>query len=116
MLLALHIETALDSSESEVASAMARTSISQDMLLLGHLKDISNFQQTFTIFEKVIARYGLDDLACSNVAASHHPQAERSLSKDDAAPRMGLDEFTFDGFMDFSDGLSDLPAWDFLDN
>lgn len=59
MLLALHIETALDTSESDLIRSMARISIGQSMLALGELKEIPVIKRAIPIFEMVLAKKNL---------------------------------------------------------
>ena len=59
MLLALHIETALDTSETDLIRSMARISIGQSLLALGELKEIPVIKRAIPIFEMVLAKKNL---------------------------------------------------------
>lgn len=58
-LLALHIESALDTSETDLTRSMSRISISQMMLVLGELKEIPVIKRAIPIFEMVLSKKGL---------------------------------------------------------
>ena len=51
-LLALHIESALDPTQTDLVHSMNRISISQTMLLLGHGKDIPVLKRALPVFEE----------------------------------------------------------------
>lgn len=55
-LLALHVEAALDPSESELARSMARLSISQAMLALHQLREIPAIKKALPLFELILSR------------------------------------------------------------
>lgn len=58
-LLALHIETALDPSETNLARSMAQLSIAQTMLVLDHGKEIPVFKRALPIFVDILSKNGL---------------------------------------------------------
>ncbi|KAH7127316.1 fungal-specific transcription factor domain-containing protein [Dactylonectria macrodidyma] len=68
ILLALHVETVLDTTESEVNQSISRISISRVMLILKHMAEIPSIQQVLPIFEQVLAKYNLT--SCPANAAS----------------------------------------------
>lgn len=62
-LLAFHLETALDPTESDLLHNMARVSISQTMLLLSQGKEISAVKRALPLFEKILTKKKLLGLA-----------------------------------------------------
>ncbi|KAJ5579931.1 uncharacterized protein N7459_005916 [Penicillium hispanicum] len=58
-LLALHIESALDPAETDLARSMARISISQTMLVLTQGKEIPALKRALPLFEEILARKSL---------------------------------------------------------
>lgn len=58
-LLALHIESALDPTETDLVQSMARISISQTMLLLSQGKDIPVLKRAVPIFEDILTKKNL---------------------------------------------------------
>lgn len=58
-LLALHVESALDQSESDIVQSMSRISISQTMLALNQLREIPAIKKAIPLFEVVLARKSL---------------------------------------------------------
>ncbi|KAM3444676.1 hypothetical protein NHJ13734_001178 [Beauveria thailandica] len=55
-LLALHLEAALDPSESELVRSMSRISISQAMLALYQLREIPAVKKAIPLFELILSR------------------------------------------------------------
>ncbi|KAK8141082.1 hypothetical protein G3M48_000878 [Beauveria asiatica] len=60
-LLALHLEAALDPSESELVRSMSRISISQAMLALYQLREIPAVKKAIPLFELILSRKKLYD-------------------------------------------------------
>lgn len=58
-LLALHLEAALDASETELVRSMSRISISQTMLALNQLREIPVIKKAIPLFELILARKNL---------------------------------------------------------
>ncbi|KAM0420984.1 hypothetical protein ACHAPT_011227 [Fusarium lateritium] len=58
-LLALQIETALDSSETDLVRSMARLSITQTMLVLDQVKDVPAISRALPAFEMVLSKKSL---------------------------------------------------------
>ncbi|CAH0057678.1 unnamed protein product [Clonostachys solani] len=58
-LLALHIESALDLTETDLIRSMARISINQIMIILSHGKEIPALKRALPVFEDVLARKNL---------------------------------------------------------
>ncbi|KAL2432854.1 Fusaric acid cluster transcription factor FUB12 [Exophiala dermatitidis] len=58
-LLALHIESALDTAETDLVRSMARISISQAMLLLTQGKEIPALKRALPVFEEILAKNNL---------------------------------------------------------
>ncbi|KAF5672303.1 cutinase transcription factor 1 beta [Fusarium heterosporum] len=88
-LLALHIESALDSSQSSLIRSMARISIQHTMLALGEIEDIPAVKRALPAFEMVLSKNKLQvsslrDIGHSNLIPDnslhddHVPQSTRS--------------------------------------
>ncbi|XWW95611.1 hypothetical protein V2A60_003576 [Cordyceps javanica] len=76
-LLALHLEAALDPSESELVRSMSRISISQAMLALNQLREIPAIKKAIPLFEMILSRKKLYDSAATSTApraSAHGPQ------------------------------------------
>lgn len=58
VLLAMHIESAFNPSETELVQSMSRISISQTMLLLNQGKDIPVLKRALPVFEDILAKRG----------------------------------------------------------
>ncbi|KAI8712833.1 Zn(2)-C6 fungal-type domain-containing protein [Fusarium sp. LHS14.1] len=58
-LLALHIETALDPSETELVRSMAKLSINQTMLVIDQVKDVPAISRALPAFEMVLSKKNL---------------------------------------------------------
>ncbi|KAL2432884.1 Fusaric acid cluster transcription factor FUB12 [Exophiala dermatitidis] len=58
-LLALHIESALDTAETDLVRSMARITISQTMLLLTQWKEIPALKRALPVFEEILAKHNL---------------------------------------------------------
>jgi hypothetical protein len=59
LLLALHIESALNPNETELIRSMARISISQTMLVLSQGKEIPALKRALPVFEEILAKKSL---------------------------------------------------------
>lgn len=58
-LLALHIETALDPTATDLVRSMSRISISQTMLVLAQGKEIPALKRALPVFEEILAKKNL---------------------------------------------------------
>lgn len=58
-LVALHIESALDPTETQIVHSMARISISQAMLVLIQGKEIPALKRALPLFENILAKKNL---------------------------------------------------------
>lgn len=58
-LLALHIESALDTAETDLVRSMSRLSISQTMLALAQGKDVPVLKRALPIFEDIMTKKNL---------------------------------------------------------
>ncbi|KIW35708.1 uncharacterized protein PV07_02392 [Cladophialophora immunda] len=88
-LLALHIESALDPTETDLVRSMARISISQTMLVLTQGKEIPALKRALPVFEEILSKKNLylvpsNDLG--QVPAQSHPQSN-DLTDAQASPR-----------------------------
>uniref|UniRef100_A0A8H7K7D3 Xylanolytic transcriptional activator regulatory domain-containing protein n=1 Tax=Bionectria ochroleuca TaxID=29856 RepID=A0A8H7K7D3_BIOOC len=66
-LLALHIESALDPTETDLIRSLARISISQIMIILNHGKEIPALKRALPVFEEVLARKNLSLISLSSL-------------------------------------------------
>ncbi|KAJ3477691.1 hypothetical protein NLG97_g8774 [Lecanicillium saksenae] len=84
-LLALHLEAALDPSESELVHSMSRISISQTMLALKQLREIPAIKKATPLFELLLSRKGLYP---SSIAAAEPqmPNCETGSTQDNTLP------------------------------
>ncbi|QPC70646.1 hypothetical protein HYE68_001398 [Fusarium pseudograminearum] len=67
-LLALHIESALDSSQSDIARSMARVSIQFTMLALNQIQDTPAIKRALPAFEMVLSKNKLYPSSLHDVA------------------------------------------------
>lgn len=65
-LLALHIEIALDPSETDLVRSMAKLSINQTMLVLDQVKDVPAISRALPAFEMVLSKKNLYSAPSSN--------------------------------------------------
>lgn len=87
-LLALHIESALDTSETDLIRSMSRISIGQTMLVLNELREIPVIKRAMPIFEVVLAKKNL--YPTSFGPADSVPQIDdRQNEPDLPRPQMG---------------------------
>ncbi|KAI2733482.1 transcriptional regulator family: Fungal Specific TF [Penicillium roqueforti] len=115
-LLALHIESALDTAETDLVRSMAQISISQTMLVLTQGKEIPALKRALPLFEEILAKKNLylippnsvgqvQDNTMVDADASLHTQAEQyennPLLYDDFLGFDLLDEWQI-GQMDFT--------------
>ncbi|KAM0342921.1 hypothetical protein ACHAPU_009125 [Fusarium lateritium] len=71
-LLALHIESALDSSESSLIRSMARISIQHTMLALGEIQENPAVKRALPAFEMVLSKNKLHVSSLSDIGHSNH--------------------------------------------
>lgn len=115
-LLALHIESALDTAETDLVRSMAQISISQTMLVLTQGKEIPALKRALPLFEEILAKKNLylippnsvgqvQDNTMVDADASLHTQVEQyennPLLYDDFLGFDLLDEWQI-GQMDFT--------------
>ncbi|RGP77145.1 cutinase transcription factor 1 beta [Fusarium longipes] len=99
-LLALHIESALDSSESDITQSMARISIQYTMLAINQIQDLPAIKRALPAFEMVLTKKRLYPPSISDVVHIESPEAEGDV---------GSDQFSFLG-VDFS-GFEFFDRW-----
>ncbi|CAG9970344.1 unnamed protein product [Clonostachys byssicola] len=76
-LLALHIESALDLTETDLIRSMARISINQIMIILSHGKEIPALKRALPVFEEVLAKKNLSLISLSSLhQESVQPQSQ----------------------------------------
>lgn len=80
-LLALHLQAALDPSESELVRSMSRISISQAMLALYQLREIPAVKKAIPLFELILSRKKLYN-------GSGGPADDHDHDDDDDAPQV----------------------------
>lgn len=82
-LLALHIESALDSAETDLVRSMARISISQTMLVLTQGKEIPVLKRALPVFEEILAKKNLYLVSHINLGqVSAHSQSQDNSMAD----------------------------------
>ncbi|RSL82428.1 hypothetical protein CEP51_005176 [Fusarium floridanum] len=117
ILLALHVETVLDTTESELNQSMSRISISRVLLILKHMKEIPSIAQVLPVFEQVLAKHSLispsADAGDSNaVEARTEPTPKEGY---DAAWRGGVPTTGWPDLVEFDDPmLGDLSIFESL--
>ncbi|KAM5347641.1 hypothetical protein ACJ41O_007465 [Fusarium nematophilum] len=117
ILLALHVETVLDTTESEVNQSMSRISISRVMLILEHMKEIPSIAQVLPVFEHVLAKHNLvsppaDAAGSSAVEAYSEPSNKEGC---DVAWRGGFPATGWPDLVEFDDPmLGDLSIFESL--
>ncbi|KAF5013581.1 hypothetical protein FDECE_441 [Fusarium decemcellulare] len=85
-LLAMHIESALDPSETEFVRSMAQISISQAMLVLDQLRGIPAIKRAFPVFETILSNKNLDS-TLRNSSQQHTPsERNNSLEHEPVSP------------------------------
>ncbi len=114
-LLALHLEAALDPSESDLVHSMSRISISQTMLALHQLREIPAIKKAIPLFELILARKNLYSSSAATTSVPHvaaQCESQRPLQPDaetDDAPRGE----SFDSFVQEFLEYDTLGNWDF---
>ncbi|KAJ4117487.1 Fusaric acid cluster transcription factor fub12 [Fusarium equiseti] len=73
-LLALHIESALDPSESDLVRSMARISIQYTMLALNQIQDTPAIKRALPAFEMVLSKNKLYPASVGDIAESEAPR------------------------------------------
>ncbi|AEO63932.1 uncharacterized protein THITE_2141915 [Thermothielavioides terrestris NRRL 8126] len=111
-LLALHVETALDPAETDLARSMARISISQTMLLLDQGREIPVLKRALPIFEEILARKNLCLVAPpAGLREAPAPSQSRDNGVADACALPQLEPCEHDNPAVYGD----LLGFDFLD-
>jgi len=121
-LLALHIETALDATETDLVRSMARISISQTMLLLDQGKDVPVICRALPAFQQILAQRSslvlLPAVDQSLMAAPSQAPAEGIPSETGSLENSAVATAAFGGleenFAPFEFDFDFLPR-DFLD-
>nr|POE90156.1 fusaric acid cluster transcription factor fub12 [Quercus suber] len=79
LLLAFHIESALNPAETDLVRSMARISISQTMLVLSQGRDIPVLKRALPVFEDILTKKNLySGLPNHHDQGSAHPQPQES--------------------------------------
>uniref|UniRef100_A0A8H7NGJ1 Transcription factor domain-containing protein n=1 Tax=Bionectria ochroleuca TaxID=29856 RepID=A0A8H7NGJ1_BIOOC len=120
-LLALHIEMALDLSETELARSMARVSINQTMLALGQMQHVPAIKRGLPAFESVLAKKDLYQVTGRSQAEKASPRIPTTgqHAPDDAThpssvPQRGVSSAD-SGLVDYPSFPEDFLGYDFLD-
>ncbi|CAH0000107.1 unnamed protein product [Clonostachys byssicola] len=119
-LLALHIEMALDLSETELTRSMARVSINQTMLALGQMQHVPAIKRGLPAFESVLAKKDLYHVTGHSNAEKASPRIPASRhAPDDSAyppsvPQPGVSSAD-SGLVDYPSFPEDFLGYDFLD-
>ncbi|KAM0548426.1 hypothetical protein ACHAPJ_009912 [Fusarium lateritium] len=117
-LLALHIETALDSSEPELVQSMARISIQQTMLALNQLQEVPAIKRALPAFEMVLSRNKLYPAALGDGEHStvHAASTENTMDGSNILSQAQSDSLSFQ--LDQNEhpfSYGDFLGFDFLD-
>ncbi|KAF4470374.1 cutinase transcription factor 1 beta [Fusarium albosuccineum] len=114
-LLAMHIESALDPSETEFVRSMAQISISQAMLVLDQLRGIPAIKRAFPVFETILSNKNLDSTLRNSSQQHTPPERNNSLEHEPVSPHAQASPVSAQvdpGQACFS---GDLLEFDFLD-
>ncbi|RSL54089.1 hypothetical protein CEP54_010067 [Fusarium duplospermum] len=115
-LLALHIETALDPSETDLVRSMAKLSINQTMLVIDQVKDVPAISRALPAFEMVLSKKNLYSTPTSHPGSmlSTSNQGQQSESSVLLHANTGIDSSQ----LELGEHLSphgDFLGFDFLD-
>lgn len=120
-LLALHIERALDHSETELVRSMARISINQTMLALSQIQHVPSITRGLPAFESVLAKKNLYHVSGQPHVDRNVPQPptlDRNISNDrsqlSATTQYGISSVD-SGLMEYPTFPEDFLGYDFLD-
>ncbi|CAH0023964.1 unnamed protein product [Clonostachys rhizophaga] len=120
-LLALHIEMALDLSETELARSMARVSINQTMLALGQMQHVPAIKRGLPAFESVLAKkdlYQATGRSHAEKASPRIPVAGQHAPDDgnhpSSVPQPGVSSAD-PSLADYPSFPEDFLGYDFLD-
>ncbi|KAI0143425.1 hypothetical protein GGR57DRAFT_484154 [Xylariaceae sp. FL1272] len=118
-LLALHIKTALDPSETDLVRAMARISIGQAMLVLSQGKEIPAIRRALPIFEEILAKRNLyvnPPGTIDPTSGQSHPE-HCGMADGHSSPVTRVNQVSFhDELYENSTWFDlDLSSFDFLD-
>ncbi|RMJ17995.1 hypothetical protein CDV36_002310 [Fusarium kuroshium] len=80
-LLALHIETALDPSETDLVRSMAKLSINQTMLVIDQVKDFPAISRALPAFEMVLSKKNLYSTSTSHFGSVRSPSNQGQQSE-----------------------------------
>ncbi|UPL02224.1 hypothetical protein LCI18_013158 [Fusarium solani-melongenae] len=119
ILLALHIEIALDEGEPDVTRSVSRISISQSMLLLKQTADIPIMHGIFASFERFLARHRLTGHEVGTVETTtpeDNPEANASQELPNVTWGVGSFAAGWQDLPDFNFPFGDFTGFDFLDN
>ncbi|KAJ4171932.1 hypothetical protein NW754_007528 [Fusarium falciforme] len=114
-LLALHIETALDPSETDLVRSMAKLSISQTMLVLDQIKDVPAISRALPAFEMVLSKKNLYSTPSSHSESMQSPSAQDRPNQSSALlhAHTGIDSHL--GLGEHLSPHGDFLGFDFLD-
>jgi hypothetical protein len=114
-LLALHIETALDPSETDLVRSMAKLSISQTMLVLDQVKDVPAISRALPAFEMVLSKKNLYSTSSSHFESMQSPSNQDRPNQSSALlhEHNGLDSHL--GLGEHLSPHGDFLGFDFLD-
>lgn len=116
-LLALHIESALDTSETDLVRSMSRISIGQTVLVLNELKEIPVIRRAIPIFEMVLAKKNLYPGPLPTAERDPVPVStnERGRNESDTSRPLSGVSLPQDGQGDYTSFLGDFMDFDVLD-
>ncbi|KAH6890680.1 hypothetical protein B0T10DRAFT_486434, partial [Thelonectria olida] len=117
-LLALHIESALDPSETDLVRAMARISINQTMLVLNEGREIPAIKRALPAFEAVLSKKNLCPVPLNNTepTSCQSPSDQHSLNETHASPHTDFSMVCSQiGQGEHPSLYGDILGFDFLD-
>lgn len=116
-LLALQIEAALDSTQTELVRSVSRMSISQVMLLLNQGRDIPVLKRALPVFEEILARRnlytGTPDISVSVPPSQDNKNSDGLTSQHNMSHDIDQQAFQDDNLPPFD---VDFLGFEFLDD
>lgn len=118
-LLALHIESALNTAETDLIRSMARISISHIMLLLTQGKEMPALKRALPIFERILTERNLYLAPPNNIGQVQNSSQsqENSMADTSASPPTQFSAFPFHSGQSENNPSFDVDflGFDFLD-
>ncbi|EEU36362.1 uncharacterized protein NECHADRAFT_52568 [Fusarium vanettenii 77-13-4] len=113
-LLALHIETALDPSETDLVRSMAKLSINQTMLVIDQVKDVPAISRALPAFEMVLSKKNLYSTPSSHSESMQSP-SNQGPNQSSVLLHAHTDIDSHTGLGEHLSPYGDFLGFDFLD-